>query len=306
MTKAKIDRIFKDLFLVTLVPPIEGFDDFIGVWIKKGTPSYLIDVGPTSSADQLENALKTLDVNLPDFIFLTHIHLDHAGGIGHISDLFPKTPVICHKSAIPHLEDPAKLWEGSLKTLGERAKAYGPVKPVLKSLLVDAETFSSKEVIPIITPGHAPHHVSFITKQCLFAGETCGVHLRFSSNKEYRRPATPPRFFLETSLKSLDLLIEKEPEKICFGHFGIEGNAVKYLLEHKDQLVLWKDIIKDEMKNVENKSFSDGCLNRLLKEDPKMAFFDLLDEGKKEREKGFIINSIKGFQGYLEQISDNP
>ncbi len=305
MTKAKIDPISEDLFLITLVPPITGFDNFIGVWLKTGKPTFIIDVGPTATVHHLRDALKELSIDKLDFILLTHIHIDHAGGIGNVLEYFPETPIICHKSAIPHLSDPARLWEGSLKTLGDMAHAYGPIKPVPENLLVDAEHFIDNAITPIITPGHAPHHVSFVTPQCLFAGETCGVHLRLPSGQEYQRPATPPRFFLETSLKSIDRLIEQNPQKICFGHFGIENEAVNRLMAHRDQLIFWKNIIKDEMKNAQKESFFSDCIERLMREDPNMACFDLLNDGEKEREMYFITNSIKGYVGYLNHIADN-
>jgi len=276
MTNAKIDPISEDLFLITLVPPITGFNNFIGVWLKTGKPTFIIDVGPTATASHLRDALKELSIDKLDFILLTHIHIDHAGGIGNVLEYFPETPIICHKSAIPHLSDPARLWEGSLKTLGNMAHAYGPIKPVPENLLVDAEHFIDNAITPIITPGHAPHHVSFVTPQCLFAGETCGVHLRLPSGQEYQRPATPPRFFLETRL-----------------------------MAHRDQLIFWKNIIKDEMKNAQKESFFSDCIERLMREDPNMACFDLLNDGEKEREMYFITNSIKGYVGYLNHIADN-
>lgn len=300
MSKTKINRISEDLYLITLKPAIAGFDNFIGVWLKTGKPTFLIDVGPTATTDFLKITLTKLNVKTLDYIFLTHIHIDHAGGIGHLSEYFPETPIICHKAAIPHLSDPTRLWEGSLKTLGDTARAYGVIKPVSEKMLLDAEGFSHNAIHPIITPGHAPHHVSFITPQCLFAGETCGVHYRFPSGEEYQRPATPPRFFLETSLKSIDLLIEQNPEKICFGHFGMENEAVKRLTAHKEQLVFWRDILQDQLKITDEENFISDSIERLIREDPFMNFFHLFDRAEKEREIGFIINSIKGYRGFLE------
>lgn len=298
--KAKIEKISKNLFLICLVPPMTGFDNFIGVWVKTGSPTYIVDVGPGATVPDLKQALDEVGVRELDYIFITHIHIDHAGGIGDFSRLFPETPIICHKTAIPHLIDPVRLWEGSLKTLGNMAQAYGPINAVSSALLVDVEHFSHESVVPIITPGHAPHHVSFLAPECLFAGETCGVHLKLPSGKEYLRPATPPRFFLETSLRSIDLLMEHHPQKICFGHHGMEGNAEKWLTTHKNQLVLWKDIIAEEMKNREKENFFSGCIERLKNEDPCLRYFDLLNDGEKARETYFITNSIKGYAGYLE------
>ena len=300
MSITKIEQILEDLFLITLNPPINGFENFIGVWVKTGTPCYIIDVGPTVTVPDLKKALNDLGVTRLEFIFITHIHMDHAGGIGDFSGYFPKTPIICHKAAIPHLVDPARLWNGSLKTLGDMARAYGPLTGVNEDLLVDAKDFTGEDIIPVITPGHAPHHVSFFAPQCLFAGETCGVHIALPGGKDYMRPATPPKFFLETSLNSIDLLMEKNPDNICFGHHGMENNGALWLKTHKNQLVFWKNIVEDEMANQDNGDLFYRCIERFKKEDPLMGNFDLLSPDVKDRETYFITNSIKGIKGYIE------
>lgn len=305
MKTAKIEQILEDLFFITLCPPINGFENFIGVWVKTGTPTYIIDVGPTVTILDLKKALDDLNVVNLDFIFITHIHMDHAGGIGDFSKFFPKTPIICHKAAIPHMVDPARLWNGSLKTLGDMARAYGPLTGVNKDLLLDAEHFTGEDIIPLITPGHAPHHVSFMTPQCLFAGETCGVHLALPGGKDYLRPATPPKFFLETAISSIDLLIERNPQNICFGHHGMEKDATSWLKAHKNQLVFWKNIIEEEMASPDREDFFSRCIERFKQEDPLLADFDLLSPAEKDRETYFITNSIKGFKGYIES-SDKP
>jgi glyoxylase-like metal-dependent hydrolase (beta-lactamase superfamily II) len=300
MTTPIIHKISDTLFLVCLVPSITGFDDFIGVWVKTGKPSYIIDVGPSATVPALKVVLDQIGVKTLDYIFITHIHIDHAGGIGDFSRFFPETPVICHKSAIPHLIDPTQLWAGSLKTLGDMARAYGPIAATPESLLTNAENFVHESVVPVLTPGHAPHHVSYWTPDCLFAGETCGVHLSLPGGLPYMRPATPPKFFLETSIKSIDALIRLAPEKICFGHHGMENNALHWLNAHKHQLIFWKDIIRDEMGRHAGDGLFKPCIERLKKEDPYLKHFDLLDEGKKQRETYFMTNSIKGYVGYLE------
>jgi hypothetical protein len=142
----------------------------------------------------------------------------------------------------------------------------------------------------------------------LFAGEAGGVCLDISGNGFYLRPATPPRFFLETSIQSIDALIFRKPSMICYGHFSIKEDAVSLLKTHRDQLLLWEEIIKDEIVNLqgtEGEDLFNGCLLRLLKQDPCLKDFFYMDEAVKERERGFLKNSIKGFTGYLQTVADN-
>ncbi len=296
---SKTEKISDNLYLITLTPPISGFNDFIGVWLYTGNPTFIVDVGPSVTSSHLINALNKQLKSKLDFICLTHIHIDHAGGIGEVSDHFPDTPVICHQSGIPHLADPARLWEGTVKTLGDIGRAYGRISPVPEERLLDAEEFRTDEITPVITPGHAPHHVSYNTKDYCFAGETCGVYLLLSSGKEYLRPGTPPKFFPDTAVGSIDKLINLKPSKICFGHFGMKNNAIDMLTMHREQLFLWNRIIKSEMKNYGTDSFYTTCFDRIFAEDPLVAAFSELDNDVQEREKYFIINSIKGFAGYF-------
>ena len=305
----KIKKFSENLYLITLTPPISGFDNFIGTWLYKGQKTFIVDVGPAVTANYLVETLQNLNVFNLDYIFLTHIHIDHAGSIGNIAKHFPDTPIICHKSGIPHLVDPARLWEGTIKTLGDTGRAYGPMEPVPPNRLLDAQQFISDLVLPVMTPGHASHHVSYLTREYLFAGEAGGVFFSLGSNHEYLRPATPPPFFLETFINSIDALIAKKPAVICYGHFGLVENGMEMLKKHSSQLLLWKKIIDEEMKKFKGKNFVDVCLNRLLKDDPCLEGFFHMDEDVKKRERYFLTNSLKGFAKYLDrtfELSPSP
>ena len=191
---ARIQPYGDQLFRITLSPPLDGFGDFIAAWLVTGSPAFLVDAGPAASAGQLSAALETLGVRRLDYILLTHIHLDHAGAAGFISARFPEAAVVCHDSAIPHLADPARLWEGSRKVLGAVAAGYGEPGPVARERLVPARGFAAQGITAHLTPGHAPHHVSYAAPPCLFAGEACGVRYEFDGGAEYLRPATRRAF----------------------------------------------------------------------------------------------------------------
>jgi glyoxylase-like metal-dependent hydrolase (beta-lactamase superfamily II) len=291
----KIKRFTDNIFLIILPPVAPGFQDFIGVWLYRGEKTFIVDTGTSSTSDALLKALREAGANSLDYIFLTHIHMDHAGAVGEISKHFPEAPVICHKDAIPHLIDPSKLWEGTKKSLGGIAEAYGPLKPVNDKRLIDASVFNEASVIPIITPGHSLHHVSYIFMEILFAGEAGGVCYSLPSGCEYMRPATPPKFFMNTAIESIDRLISKHPGKICYGHLGSKEDAVKLLKRHKDQLYFWEDVIRNETGKSQNEDLIYRCSKALLENDPLLSGFSEMEEDVKEREMFFLTNSIKGF-----------
>jgi glyoxylase-like metal-dependent hydrolase (beta-lactamase superfamily II) len=300
----KTQKIADDLFLIPLTPPMTGFSNFFSAWLYRGKITCLIDVGPSSTAPDLLRALQELKIDQLDYILLTHIHLDHAGAIGEIAEVFSQPPIVCHPLGLSHLTEPSRLWEGTKKVLGSMALEYGPIKPIAKNRLLEASRFHNEFITPIFTPGHAAHHVSFQTEKYLFAGEAGGVHRSMPANRYYLRPATPPRFFLDVALQSLDALIACRAKTICYGHFGIQENAVKMLQTHRKQLLLWERLIKEEMAQQENgigtQDHIVACLTRLLKEDPLMAIFDQLPPDVQVRETNFLQNSISGYIGWLE------
>jgi len=295
----KIEQFTGNVFLITLPPVAPGFQNFIGVWLYKGEINFIVDTGTSSTSDALLQSLGKTGVRHLDYIFLTHIHVDHAGATGDISGHFPDAPVVCHKDGIPHLADPARLWEGTKKTLGSIATAYGPLKPVRPERLVDASVFNEASVIPVITPGHSLHHVSYILNDCLFAGEAGGVCYPLRSGGDYMRPATPPKFFFGLALDSIDTLISMRPEKMCYGHLGLKEDAVNMLKRHKEQLYFWEDIIRNEVGKPDNEDLISRCSRILLEMDPLLAGFSGMEEDVKERERFFLINSIKGFLSYI-------
>jgi len=298
--KSTIEKIADDLFLIPLTPPMRGFFDFISAWLYRGSTTYLIDVGPSACAPDLMRALQALDVRHLDAILLTHIHMDHAGAIGEIAEAFPQTPIICHPVAIPHLVDPSRLWEGTKKVLGPMALSYGPIKPVPENRLQAADRFETESIKTIITPGHAAHHVSYQSEKYLFAGETGGVYIALPENRFYLRPATPPKFFLDEALQSVDALIACGPQMICYGHYGVHPDAVNMLRIHRRQLQFWEELLRTKGIKFNKADRTVECLKILLKEDTLMAFFDQLPSAVQAREEYFLQNSINGYLGYLD------
>jgi glyoxylase-like metal-dependent hydrolase (beta-lactamase superfamily II) len=275
-----------------------GFRHFIGSWLITGRENIVVDVGPSNSIDQLIHSLTELGVDRIDRVLLTHIHIDHAGGLAPFVEHFPMARVICHEKAISHLVDPSKLWAGARKTLGgDLTDTYGPIRPVKKEWLVP-HTEAKLEGLEIVeTPGHAAHHLCFIAKGFLFAGEAGGVHFTVGDS-EYLRPATPPVFFMNQFLESIDRLLSHETMPICYSHFRLAGSSHAMLRRQKNQLVLWKSIIKEVLSKGEN-GLIERSLDALLRRDPELKAFSELSPEDQDRERFFMGNCIEGYRGFL-------
>jgi glyoxylase-like metal-dependent hydrolase (beta-lactamase superfamily II) len=305
-TRARIQQFREDLFLISLPVAIEGFDDFIGAWVLAGNPMVVVDVGPSATVPHLLSALAELDAGRPGLLLLTHIHIDHAGGIGAVSAAFPQATVVCHPRAVEHLIDPERLWQGSLKTLGEIAKSYGPIPPLPAGRVLACDRLQDDTITCIETPGHAVHHVSFLLKDLLFAGEVAGVHLPMNTVETYLRPATPPRFMLETSIDSIDRVAALSPQHICYGHIGMRDNAVAMLNANRDQLLRWREMIRPFFDDAQGRSDLEAmqaCRGSLIVNDPLLAGFHDLAPEVQQRERNFMLNAIKGFWGYFQETA---
>jgi glyoxylase-like metal-dependent hydrolase (beta-lactamase superfamily II) len=298
-SNSKINAVADGVYQIVLTPPLDGFADFISAWVVTGRPSFLVDVGPGSTADQLLRALDTLRISRLDYILLTHLHLDHAGAAGTISRRFPAARMVCHEKGIPHLIDPAQLWEGTRKVLGPVAAGYGPLDPVPPERLMAAQGFSADGISAVATPGHAPHHVSYFSASGLFVGEASGVRYRLGEGREYLRPATPPRFFLDVALASIDALIAHSPSRMLIGHFGMTPDGAGLLKRHRDQLLFWEKWLSREAQRYSPEEVVEGCAEGLLAEDPRLAAFRDFPAAARKRERYFLENSINGFLGWL-------
>lgn len=303
-TQTTIHAYGGQVYRVPLPVPVDGFEDFISAWVHTTDPVCVIDPGPAVGGSTLLAALDELGVSRLDYILLTHIHIDHAGGVRALSDAFPEAPVVCHPKGIAHVADPERLWQGSLKTLGSIARAYGPIEPVPRERLCAADRLRSESLAAVPTPGHAAHHFSYLLNNgMLFAGEAGGNCLPLVDGGCYLRPATPPRFFLETHLQSLDRLIALNPERICYGHVGMQTGARRLLEAYRDQLLRWERLIRPFViaPSEDEAAAMAACRDHLLRSDPLLAGFASLPAAVQERERGFIINSIKGYWEYLAQ-----
>jgi len=286
--------------LIEIKQKLSGFDSFIGSWLYRGGVNLLVDVGPASSATRLMESLAGMGVSRVDYILLTHIHIDHAGGLAECLEYFPMARVICHNKGVRHLVDPSRLWDESLKVLREIAEAYGRPQPVQEEVFIPHTEPPVNDLVVVETPGHAPHHLSFGFRGHLFAGEAAGNYY-VAEDWDYLRPATPPRFLQEVFLDSVDKLMGLEDQHICYAHFGEADSSHKMLTRFRAQILRWKDVIQEEMSHGLNDVMT-RCVDRLLKEDPDLQAHRFMAPDVQKRERFFVANSVRGYLDFLQNI----
>ena len=295
-TKIEVYDITPTLKLLDLEVPLPGFKQFIGVYLFRGEKTALIDVGPKSAIPHLLATLAELGMSPReiDYIILTHVHIDHAGGTGLAIKEMSNARVLVHSRARSHLIDPTILWEASLKTLGDIAVKYGSIDPVPEDKIMVAtdemriELGKALTLEVYLTPGHATHHLSLFDRAngVLIAGEAAGV-----CTDGAVRPGTPPPFKLADALASVDRLIALEPQKLCYAHFGCYDNGLERLKRYKEQLSLWSGIIG----SATDAGRSVAEIVQLLREkDGNLAYLDGLDRDEYAGEMALLGSHIQG------------
>lgn len=291
-----------DEHLIVLPLPAAGFDRFVSAWLVRDSErdwTCVVDPGPARSWPTMREAVDVLGNSRVDLVLLTHVHIDHAGAAGLMVREYGARVAVSARGA-PHLLDPTRLWEGSVKTLGEKALLFGEPVPVPQShLVVDGplpEGFSTLE-----TPGHASHHRCYIREDkggaVLYAGEAAGVYLEGESPFPCLRPATPAPFFFDACLASLESLMKRRYAKVCYAHFGSCREAGDMLSFAKDQLLLWKDIALGRLRRGASPEDVEGFIAEALERDPFLAAWGNMEPAVREREGYYLRNSARGMMG---------
>ncbi|MBI2870025.1 MAG: MBL fold metallo-hydrolase [Chloroflexi bacterium] len=296
----EIVTITPKLRLLNLAPPIPGYERFIGAYLLHGEKSAIVDVGPRSAIPSLVGLLPSAGVSPGQvgYIILTHIHIDHAGGAGTALKALSRARVIAHPRARPHLVEPSSLWRASLQTLGELAARYGEIEPVPAERLIDASDGMKIDlggglVLEVyLTPGHAPHHLSVFDRaeSVLLAGETAGVCL----DGKAIRLATPPPFYLEEALASIDKLIALEPARLCYGHFGCYPDGAGRLGLMRRKIVQWYEIVGTAARD---NAGPERIFDLLREHDRGLDYLKELSPEEYARERQLILNCIRGLAG---------
>ena len=213
----------------------------------------LIESGPGSTQDQLEKNLNGLGYNLEQVthLFLTHIHLDHAGAAGWLAGKTGAS-VFVHPRGAPHMLDPTRLLASATRIYKEKMDAlWGDFQPVPKDQLVILNHGDEVQVGPytlraLDTPGHANHHLAYMLDEICFSGDVGGVRIQNGSVRSLRLPMPPPEFHPPHWRESITKLKKEHISKIAPTHFGFYDD----IDWHLDEVVAELDIIEDWMASV--------------------------------------------------------
>ncbi|MGP4071147.1 MBL fold metallo-hydrolase [Piscibacillus sp. B03] len=208
-----------------------GMPERTGAYVLHSDELTIVETSASPSVPYLLEGLKDLDIDPKDVkhIIVTHIHLDHAGGVGLFLKHCPNAKVYVHPKGKRHLTDPTKLIAGAKAVYGEQFdELFDPIVPVPEDRLVDMDdgetlNIGNRVLTFYDSPGHAKHHFSIhdSLSNGIFTGDTIGVHYPQAEGLNFVLPSTSPnQFDPDAMIQSLEKIESLAVEQIYFGHYG--------------------------------------------------------------------------------------
>jgi glyoxylase-like metal-dependent hydrolase (beta-lactamase superfamily II) len=207
-------------------------DDGRAAFVDTGTHFSIPNLLAALAAEELEPA----DV---DYIFLTHVHLDHAGGAGRLAAALPRAQVLVHPRGAAHMVNPQKLIAAAQAVYGERmfGEHYGDIVPIAAErvrAIEDGERvrLGARSFEFLHTPGHAMHHLSIFDRDSgeVFSGDTFGISYREfdTAAGEFIFPTTTPTQFDPDQLHaSVERILQLQPSGVYLTHYSRVNNIEK-------------------------------------------------------------------------------
>jgi len=249
-----------------------GRDRSTAAYLLHDEETTIVETGPTTSVEAVTEGLASLGVGPSDLanIVLTHIHLDHAGGVGRLAMAFPRATIWVHERGAPHLADPAKLVASATRVYGEERMTewFGPVEAVgqdrLKAIQ-DGERIRlrSRDLEVLYTPGHASHHVALVDSEsgAVLTGDALGIHV---PDLPVLRPATPPPDFdLELALDSIERIRSRATSVLLFAHFGPIHDIDRTCDLAERRVRSWAEAVREALETTDD---LDEIAERLVRE----------------------------------------
>lgn len=207
--------------------------DAVHLVVHEGRAAF-VETGTSRSVPQLLAALASLGLSRDavDWVFITHVHLDHAGGAGQLMQALPNAKAVLHPRGAPHMVDPRKLVDASIAVYGAEAfgALYGEILPIASERVVSTEpgqrfSLADRDFEILHTPGHAMHHQVFFDHhaKAVFTGDTFGLSYREFDvdGRAFAFPTTTPtQFDPDQLIDSIHRILALQPRTAYFTHYG--------------------------------------------------------------------------------------
>ena len=250
-----IKEVAEDIYLID--NQLYSIPKWGSVYLVNEAKKALIDTGPTTSSKAVLEGIKRVGVSPEDidYLIVTHIHLDHAGGVGTLLKYMPQARVVVHHKGARHLVNPVRLVDSVREAQGEKVmRLLGEVVPVETERVMpvsgdDVIKLSAQQALRFIdAPGHASHELCIYESRNhgLFSGDAVAISV--AENKILLPVTPPPSFDLEAYLDTLERLMTLKATALYFAHFGVVDKVQENLQLAMDKLRFWDKIVSKAIK----------------------------------------------------------
>jgi glyoxylase-like metal-dependent hydrolase (beta-lactamase superfamily II) len=230
----------------------QGTPGIVAAYLVEGPDGpVLIETGPGSTLPALLAGIEAAGFAPEDIgeVFVTHIHLDHAGAAGWWAR--QGATIHVHPQGARHLVDPSRLMDSARMVYGDAMESLwgemlpAPAERVREVMDLEVITASGLEIMALDTPGHARHHHCFAIGGTIFTGDVAGVRLPGCDYQSVT--SAPPQFDPVAYEASIDRLLRLDPERLYLTHFGVVEEPESHLEAYRDAVALASRFVRDRL-----------------------------------------------------------
>jgi len=302
--KPLVTKFENDIYQIDVL--MENKEGRLACYYIDSKDPILIEVGPSNSFPYLISALESLGIDKIKRSAITHLHLDHVGGIGHVVNKYKDHFVYVHELGIKHLPNPERLWKAVADIYTDEwlISNWGKIKPTpienIKTLN-DGHEFKldkNRNLKSLYSPGHAKHHYTFYDSESgtIFMGDTLGLIYPHGDFVQPNLP--PPDFNKEVLFDTLDKISSLELKQIAIAHFGLHSNPYELINNAYKSIEQWIFFITN-LPNTNNEEAAELLKNWVI------SNYEILNVDS-ETIQNYINNShflmqVVGIRNYLNR-----
>jgi glyoxylase-like metal-dependent hydrolase (beta-lactamase superfamily II) len=287
-----------------------GYDGITAAYLIAADRPALVETGAALSAERVVSSLAALGIGAGDLatIVVTHIHLDHAGGVGDLAAAFPNAEVVVHQRGARHLVSPERLVASARRVYGDiMDRVFGDLLPTPAERVRALDDIDSvdlgggRSLRSHWSPGHASHHVGLLDSETndLYVGDAAGIYV---PEADLVKPATPPPDFdLPVALASIESFRALRPDRLLFSHYGPVTAIDETLDASVEELELWVEMTRDVRRQGLDLDHAVAAVRDRTRER-----YAAIDDDPELRAKQEVLNSdeanLNGIMRWLDKV----
>jgi glyoxylase-like metal-dependent hydrolase (beta-lactamase superfamily II) len=242
-----VQKVSDDVYLID--PAVFDIKGYLSIYFVAGEKPLLFDVGPSSTADKVVAAVESIGYkgSQIEYLFVSHIHVDHAGAVSRMAEWAHNAKVIVAPSGMRHLVDPSKSYQAFVGLFEEFGRNIGDFPPVPQSRLMNAPVeikLGSQTGRVISCTGHAHHQICLLLDKLFLGADVLGTQIRLGDR--FLPTSAPPAFNYLKYTEDLDTILSLKIEKLCVSHYGVHEDVTGTITKAIDS-VKWLRIQTDSL-----------------------------------------------------------